>query len=400
MGKTIFFSWQQDLPRETNQNFIENCIRNAIKKVKTINASLVFKLDRATDRVPGSPDIKDSILEKISSSSIFICDISFITSARAIKKCPNPNVLFELGYAISLLGNEKVLCVFNADYGKIENLPFDLRGVKIASFSIRNAGQAKAQADLTNHIAGTIKLLHASGFLFNPLIDYQKSKIDRNILYCAKSISNLVFGTISMSEGLERTTELLNLSKLKLEETLKETSFLGCYFFNRFPEQKKELSCILEVLLSSRYYPRSWSIFIIELLDWLTWQESLTIERYTPFPIIQSEFQRSLEISLIDAHSRAPSNPPGSFILLKKDKNGNQIVQNALNLPGYKSEIDLVKYYKINEKCPELLNNLIFKFITLCNHWMDLTDNEFILDPEYYSINSSEFHSTPQTIEL
>ncbi len=400
MGKTIFFSWQQDLPRETNQNFIESCIRNAIKKVKTINTSLVFKLDRATDRIPGSPDIKDSILEKISSSSIFICDISFITSARATKKCPNPNVLFELGYAISLLGNEKVLCVFNADYGKIENLPFDLRGVKIASFSIQKAGREKAQKNLTNYIAGTIKLLHASGFLFNPLIDYQKSRIDRNILTCAKSISNMVFGTISMSEGLEKTAELLNLSKLKLEKILKETSFLGCYFFNRFPEQKKELSCILEVLLSSRYYPRSWSIFIIELLDWLTWQESLTIERYTPFPIIQSEFKSSLEISLIDAHSRAPSNPPGSFILLKKDKNGNHVVQNALNLPGYKSEIDLVKYYKMNEECPELLNNLVFKFITLCNHWMDLTDNEFILDSEYYSIHSSKFHSTPQTIEL
>lgn len=38
----------------------------------------------------------------------------------------NPNVLIELGYASSKLGWDRILCIHNLMYGKIEDLPLIL----------------------------------------------------------------------------------------------------------------------------------------------------------------------------------------------------------------------------------------------------------------------------------
>jgi hypothetical protein len=63
-------------------------------------------LDEATRGESGSPNIPMTILEKIKVSDAFICDITTINSnaPEELRRTPNPNVLFELGFAVAHLG--------------------------------------------------------------------------------------------------------------------------------------------------------------------------------------------------------------------------------------------------------------------------------------------------------
>lgn len=137
----VFYSWQSDL--KENRNSIISCIEKAIKLLtKDTNSklNLEINLDRDTINNSGSPDIADTILQKIFNSDIFICDVSIVNNnlvSRILNSrlTPNPNVLIELGYAIRHLGWERIICINNLKYGKTEQLPFDIRHHRITPFN-------------------------------------------------------------------------------------------------------------------------------------------------------------------------------------------------------------------------------------------------------------------------
>lgn len=125
---TIFYSWQSDLLGKYNRNFISDCLQKAIKNLnRSEDFILELNLDRDTKGEPGTPDIVSTIFKKIAASSLFVCDISIINQESQLRKTPNPNVLLELGFAASVLGWENVICIYNTGFGKVEDLPFDLK---------------------------------------------------------------------------------------------------------------------------------------------------------------------------------------------------------------------------------------------------------------------------------
>lgn len=40
-------------------------------------------------------------------------------------KTPNPNVMIELGYAIKSLGWDRIILLYDKDFGEIEEIPFE-----------------------------------------------------------------------------------------------------------------------------------------------------------------------------------------------------------------------------------------------------------------------------------
>jgi len=140
-SKRIFYSWQSDLANSTNRSLIQNAINDAIKKINS-ERSIELLMDQDTRGVSGSPDIVIEILKKISDSLIFICDTSSICKVKD-KEIPNPNVLFELGYAINAISANNVLMVFNEASGDVKNLPFDLGLKRQIVFSCSESEQNK-----------------------------------------------------------------------------------------------------------------------------------------------------------------------------------------------------------------------------------------------------------------
>jgi hypothetical protein len=122
----IFYSWQSDLDSKLNRNFQLDCLRQAIKKLNAeFDLEEPIREDHDTKGVLGSPDIASTILEKINSSDIFIGDISFVSKTDK-RSFSNPNVLIELGYAMSSIGDSRVINIMNTAFGHPKDLPFDL----------------------------------------------------------------------------------------------------------------------------------------------------------------------------------------------------------------------------------------------------------------------------------
>lgn len=147
MEKRIFYSWQSDLPNNSNRGFINTALEHAIKGINADDDfSLIPFLDRDTAGISGSPDISASIFEKISSSDIFVCDVSIINSHAGdfARPSPNPNVLIELGYAIGIMGWSRIILVMNEVFGAVGMLPFDLRGRRVLVYSMDPSSSEKA----------------------------------------------------------------------------------------------------------------------------------------------------------------------------------------------------------------------------------------------------------------
>jgi hypothetical protein len=134
----VFYSWQGDLPGRETRAFIQDELKAVIKELKTDETVLVDTiLDRDTAGVPGSPDIGRTIFDKIDAAGAFVGDVSIVNPAvTPTKKTPNPNVLLELGYAFSALGESKVLMIMNTAFGAPEDLPFDLKQKRVMKYKL------------------------------------------------------------------------------------------------------------------------------------------------------------------------------------------------------------------------------------------------------------------------
>jgi hypothetical protein len=140
MERIVFYSWQSDLPNPCNRGFIQEALENAAAAIKADNTVAIEPVvDRDTQGVPGAPDIASTIFAKITAADVFVADVSII-GRDAKRATPNPNVLIELGYAFKALGHEKVILVFNRAFGKIEELPFDLRMRRVLTYDMPAEG--------------------------------------------------------------------------------------------------------------------------------------------------------------------------------------------------------------------------------------------------------------------
>jgi len=167
----LFLSWQSD--RRDCRNFVTSVVEKLPDKAADI-ASVI--LDRDTVNVPGSPDIGDTIFEKIDSCDLFIADITLINDKDSgYRRTPNPNVMIELGYAIKTLGWERILLLQCIDYGDIEELPFDINHRRIANFTLGKDAESEeekigkkteSKKQIIVKACETIKLLRDKNLLF------------------------------------------------------------------------------------------------------------------------------------------------------------------------------------------------------------------------------------------
>jgi hypothetical protein len=96
-------------------------------------------LDRDTQGVPGAPAVAETIIQKINQACVFVADVSIINPEDKVvegkRLTSNPNVLFELGYAVALLDWESIILVHNLATGVIEDLRFDIRSRRPLTYS-------------------------------------------------------------------------------------------------------------------------------------------------------------------------------------------------------------------------------------------------------------------------
>lgn len=389
--KNIFFSWQSDLDTKTHRNYIEKCIKKAIKTLnKDEELRLYLEYDRDTMGILGSPDISNIIFEKIDKCTLFVADISNVAS-NSKRLIPNPNVLIELGYAINVLGWEKIICLFDINTGKVEELPFDIRQKRVLAYDFLQKDEEKR---IVSILSENIVSLYSQGKLANPLVDYMKGKIDKCFLDISKKICNLVFETVSMSSGLADTTELLKMNSNEIKEKLGTIVFPAFVFMDQYETTGKELREILKDLFSSNYFGKDWTKTVLNLINWLRIHQNIvSLREYKKF-VLDTDENISDKFAVVSGHAINPINPPNAKIVLEViHKQGDSKkyidpeqgkVVNTLECPTMPKTLERI--YRINIDKAEYLSEHIYEFIRICNEWLELTDCEFILDPDYYQI--------------
>lgn len=176
MRRIIFYSWQSDLPNATNRGFVQTALeRAAASIVKDDSVAVEPVVDRDTQGVAGAPDIASTILAKIAACDVFVADVSIVGRPEGGRPVPNPNVLIELGYAMKALGHECIVLVYNAAFGTPEELPFDLRGRRLAVYNMtsdhtdRSTERGKLKAVLEAAIKSALENRKTEGAVVAPI---------------------------------------------------------------------------------------------------------------------------------------------------------------------------------------------------------------------------------------
>ena len=155
MHFTVFYAWQSDRPGNVNRNFVEQALKKAIDEINAdaeVLDSPRPELDKDTQGVGGARGITDIILEKIEECGVFVADVTptgrsdTVPEGRTAKLQPNPNVVFELGYALRCLSDDRIVMVLNTAYGLPDDLPFDLRYRKLVTYRAAEGDADKSMA--------------------------------------------------------------------------------------------------------------------------------------------------------------------------------------------------------------------------------------------------------------
>lgn len=156
----VFYSWQSDTPSAANRSFILKALEDAAKEIASDDSVKVEPVvDRDTLDVAGSPDIGATILAKIKSSDVVVADMTIINSGSAGRLTPNPNVMVEVGYALAVHTESRLILINNLAFGRPEDLPFDLRQKRTLNYrsAIEETERAPERRNLQARLRGAIE---------------------------------------------------------------------------------------------------------------------------------------------------------------------------------------------------------------------------------------------------
>jgi hypothetical protein len=171
----IFYSWQSDLNHDTHLKFIRTALEQAIARAGSdlnLEEANRPQLDEAAKNRVGAENIVSTILRKIEAAAVYVADVTPITTTERGRLVPNPNVVFELGWASRAINYERTIMVMNiADGHEIKDMPFDIVQRPIITFSLKPSSSAerrekelKRLADaLTGAIATNHRAHHPAG---------------------------------------------------------------------------------------------------------------------------------------------------------------------------------------------------------------------------------------------
>lgn len=222
----VFYSWQSDLPESVNAQLIRSAL-SAAATMMSEDEDLKSKVyvDEATRDTAGSPNIARAIFEKIEQADVFVCDVTKITeflSGGETRKCCNPNVAIELGYAIHELGWERIILVFNLAYGKLPaDLPFDVQAHRAAKYRCELKLTASKVSPETK-----VKIANEKGVLRELFATALRTIIEKNPLRPAEVKKNSPAG-VKRAQDVLQLKELFHWIHLRVIDRFFDTAELG-----------------------------------------------------------------------------------------------------------------------------------------------------------------------------
>ena len=374
MKLNVFYSWQSDLPNGTNRSFIVDCLNEALKNIYRDNNVISEYLIESDSRdETGTPDLVSTIFSKIDSCDIFIADVSIINSQSEFRKAPNPNVMIELGYASNKIGWEKILCVFNGDFGIIEDLPFDIRFRKPIHYkTIENKPNSKKQ--LISAFEKNIQSIIDSRLTNKKFYKTIKREVDLGLQAILFDFLKLLYFTEGDHLKKLDYNRLLHLNKDELLIEIKNKEFIG---FQLFKNQKLNITEFKEFFnddSNMHFFNAKERNILAQIIMVLR-----NVKRLFSSSDIYNIVGKSDLYSIIFGQQLNPENPKDGLILLEKTKQGEGIVRDSGSFEITKPE----KLLELHSIKPEYLNTVvdsILEVTTSINDWIRNTGGVFIVN--------------------
>lgn len=217
----LFFSWQSE--DKKSRKTLDVALQNAVEALD--DRGIRLEIDHSTLGESGMPSIDQTILRKIDACDIFLADVTPVTTyqkssgngLQVSKDVPNPNVLLELGYAMSALGVGYVVIVAHQGNWLPENMPFDINHRTIYSFTSSNC-------DITSRILEVIEYIKKNGshrhldkpYLVNWIESkYEKLRHSKTVIEPVISEESTVFFRRRMAEAFPGYRGLVEFKKVR-----------------------------------------------------------------------------------------------------------------------------------------------------------------------------------------
>lgn len=343
MKKTIFYSWQSDLASNTNRGFIEDSLEKAIKGINRLEVHLDVAIDRDTQHSSGTPDIVNTLFEKIDRCQVFVADVSLINTEG--KRTPNPNVLLELGYAAKCVGWANIICIYNTEYGQPEELPFDLRFRRPLQYKVSKAGPKAAErnllaAALQKSLQAVLDKQHSKDVIYENI----KLQVDQHLM----AIANLGYKLFYGYKGFITPRDLFNLVDLteqELSELLSADDFMGFQLFKNTESLQDSFQAIVNNPIFAKHIDDDKVAALIKLGNALYLLNENLANRRELFRKTEKTVSgfRTIEGTAVEA-----GNKPGKFLLLKTIDQEKGVVMDSGDFTRYR-QADLLTFFKVAE---------------------------------------------------
>ncbi len=231
MKYKVFLAWQSQ--NRTIANYIKNQLKKSVLLLSEKGYDVVL-IERPTQENSGAPNINSLIWEQITDSDVFVADISDVIQ-NGETFVSNPNVMYELGIAETLLGAHRtiLLCDENTPVDKVA---FDINHNRISSIKKSNKNLFIDLAD----------------WLESALIEADKESYIKT--YCVETfledlilITNYFYCLSNIRSQIEKHPEFPTLDTIRESLTTEQYSslFVNVDFNN--------LICIMEDKLQKLY---------------------------------------------------------------------------------------------------------------------------------------------------
>lgn len=371
MKLNIFYSWQSDLPSKTNRQFIKNSLEAAMNDIHADNKIISdWSIESDSRGEIGTPELASRIFAKIDQCDIFVADISIINPNIDFRKTSNPNVLIELGYASSKLGWDRILCVHNLMYGKIEDLPFDIRHRKPIAYTPDNK-------ILTKNLIYQIQEIIDNRISNKKYYTSIKREIDNALQTILIDISKLMF--FGERPKCYDYNLILHISHDELVKEFFEKTLLG---FQLFKDNNQNLDEFISLYNNQVYLnflgereKYSLAKIILQFKDFISLINN---------PNIYNKENKSIDYNIVNATQMNENNPQNSYILLKRLDEQKHIVMDSGIFN--KEQLSNVLYlYRIKS---DAIASVAWKILDLAleiNEWIRISGNYFIVNDRLLS---------------
>lgn len=374
MKINIFYSWQSDLSSDKNRNLIEQCLKKAIKMLKSeIPEVSEISIESDSRNDIGTPDLTESIFGKIERCDILIADISLINAGSGYRLTPNPNVLLEVGFAAKAISWSNILCIYNKDYGNVELLPFDIRTRKPIVYNTLE-GVPKAKEMLTATLKSQIK-----DIIYNRVIDKKeylstKQNVDLALQSILFDFCDVVFGNDSSDKY--SYNKLLHMSKESLTKLLSKKQFVGFFLFRNIETNIEEFTSFFNDSLETFFLNDKEKRILAKLVFALkSYRKILRSDEILNCVKSSSEY-------VIQSGREMNSRNPENAYLLMKPIDGSKAVVIAGGTFESVSPKTMIDIFELTDEAVSVFVNQINDIIVLVNDWITITGKYFIINPK------------------